>query len=654
MYDLLGIIAPLKKFISETDESISIPTSSRDMNILSLKASRSYIIPDFQREIRWGNENVAQLIEDISSGPKYLGNVILTQHSEDNFSIIDGQQRITILTMILLCIKKNYNEEIDVFSPCKLKIESFSEFQNVLSKNFHKDLLEDDTVILSDKLHQRYKYYELWQFILSHPMISDQISAEHFLDNLGKSTINIILNKSTDISDGIRYFIDVNLKGKQLDTEDIFKSYLFKSDPRPEIRNEWYRLKENSTQASLYKMSYPLLKFLEHYFYCDLYQNPKYKGLEFGENFLNKREFTTHEANPKTFREGVHIIELIRNKTYMLHSLQNLNSAIEVMNVVVESRSTTAQFEEYFSDSTGTNKKPKLDQVELKIIHNIIGKILKDNKTLPKALVMKYILSTLLKKGPRSKAELRKIYGVYVLAVLFTIFENKKSKDALLSVLKADDETWYQELITQIKSYFSPDKITDTRLLAQYKLAANEEEADYRFRCKSLATLYNFFEIKGDQVSIVSGKNKDLYTFIEDDNSFSLEHFIISDTESKKTKIILDGKELEYQYEQSFYKKYVNSLFNFIFIPSELNSNLGNYWLPHKLSQINIDELKCDYTRMYLNKVQNLGSAIEKIPQDEQQYKGRLDSFYFRTFKEHYIDFARSILKEVIEKIKSA
>lgn len=652
MSDLLGIIAPLKKFLSKTAEKIYAPLSSNN-EILSLSADRIYTIPDFQREIRWVNENVAQLIDDIYSGPKYLGNVILTQYSDDRFSIIDGQQRITILIMILSCIKKYFDEQIDIFSPCKLEIESFAEFSNILLKNFPQDLLKDKAIVQSDKLHQRYKYYNLWQYISKHPVITDQISAENLLENLGKSTINIILNKSTDIGDGIRYFIDVNLKGKQLDTEDIFKSYLFKYDPRKEIRDEWYRFKENTTKADVLKMNYPLLKFLEHYFYCDLYKDEKYRGLEFGEDFLIKKEFKTRGEGPKTFREGIHIIELIRNKTYMLNSLSNLNNAIEIMIKIVESRSTTQNFETYFKYKDEKGKKEELDQVEIKIIHNIMRKILKDSKTLPKALIMKYILSTLLNKDPQSKESLQKIYGVYVLAVLFTVFENKKSKDVLLSVLKADNKIWYSELISQINSYFSPEKITDTRLLAQYKLAANEEEEDYRFRCKSLATLYNFFRINGNKVSIANGKAKEIYDFIENDDAFTVEHFIVSDTNSKKTIVVLKGQELEYEYEEKFYKKYVNSLFNFIFISSILNSQLRNYWLPHKMSQIKSKELECDYSRMYLENIKKLSSNMKKIPQGKTQYKDKMDLYFSRDFKDQYIEFARVILKAVIEKIKT-
>ena len=115
MSDLLGIIAPLKKFLSNTCETISVPLN------FSLNAGRIYFIPDFQREIRWENDNIALLIDDIESGPKYLGNVILTQHPDNRYSIIDGQQRITVLTMILSCIMKLHSQHIDIISPCKLR-----------------------------------------------------------------------------------------------------------------------------------------------------------------------------------------------------------------------------------------------------------------------------------------------------------------------------------------------------------------------------------------------------------------------------------------------------------------------------------------------------------------------------------------------------
>ena len=118
MADLLGIIAPLKKFMSNSNEEIYVSLGSEKKVVLSLEKDRIYNIPDFQREIRWSFDNIALLIEDIKSGPKFLGNIILTKHSDNSFSIIDGQQRITVLTMILSCIKRLHKREIDVIDPC--------------------------------------------------------------------------------------------------------------------------------------------------------------------------------------------------------------------------------------------------------------------------------------------------------------------------------------------------------------------------------------------------------------------------------------------------------------------------------------------------------------------------------------------------------
>jgi len=267
--ELLGLIAPLRKLLSNTNETISVHVDGSMKDILSLEENREYIIPDFQREIRWEKENLSQLVEDIKSGPKYLGNIILTKKlNENKFLIIDGQQRITVLTLILACIKNLHNRQIGAISTCKLNIESFLGFETILERGFPDKHSLPPEVLQSDKLHQIDKYYELWNQIKAIDCIANSYAARQFVDNLGKSDVNIILNRSDDATVGIRYFIDVNLKGKQLDTEDIFKGYLFRNDLNENIRTEWYKFKTNVSRIeATKKMDYPLLKLLEHYFY---------------------------------------------------------------------------------------------------------------------------------------------------------------------------------------------------------------------------------------------------------------------------------------------------------------------------------------------------------------------------------------------------
>ncbi|AHF08427.1 DUF262 domain-containing protein [Desulfitobacterium metallireducens] len=646
--ELLGIIAPLRKLLSNTNETINVHVDGSMQDILSLRENREYIIPDFQREIRWEKENLSQLVDDIKSGPKYLGNIILTQKlNENKFLIIDGQQRITVLTLILSCLNYFHNGQIDTISPCKLSIESFLGFEAILEGNFpDKDSLAAE-IVQSDKLHQIDKYYELWSQIKVLDCIANGHAAKDFIRNLGKSDVNIILNRSDDARDGIRYFIDVNLKGKQLDTEDIFKGYLFRNDHNEDIRNEWYKFKTNVCRIeATKKMDYPLLKLLEHYFYCDLYTNSKFRGLEFGEDFLLKNEFKTHEDFPVKFRGQTHLIEVINDNAYMLSSLQKLNNVIEIMLNVVENDSINATFTALFRCISPD----RIDTNELKIIHNFMGKVLKDNKVLPKALVMKYILTVLHNHENKAKEEFRKIYGTYLLSVLFIIFENKKSKDVFIGVLKASNDNWYAEIITQIKSYFEPNKITDSKILAQYKLGTNEDVEDYKFRCKSLATIYNFFKIENEKV-IISESLESVKRFLGD--QFTTEHFIISDNQQRRMKVICGEHEHRYEHSKEFFSKYVNNLFNFIFISRELNESLSNYWLPQKMYLINNpDILECNYSKMVLGELLEISDSM----QDDVaagNFKDKLDLFFSRDFKEKYITYARNVLSKVIEKIKS-
>lgn len=641
MGDLLGIIAPLKKFMSNSDEEVYVTIEGERKTVLSLAKDRIYDIPDFQREIRWSKDNVSLLIEDIKSGPKFLGNIILTKHVNNSFSIIDGQQRITVLTMILTCIKRLHEKEIEIINPCKLTIESFSGFSTVLELGFDESKYTDE-LYKSDKLKQNFKYTELWNYIMDMEEIKNKREAKKIIENLSACSFNIIINEADDVCEGIRYFIDVNLKGKQLDVEDIFKSYLFRNDSSEEIRKQWYLLKTVTAEIEYSKMDYPLLKLLEHYFLCDLYSDNKYRGMEFGTDFLLKKSYKEDGA---THREGTHLIELVNNNQYMRNSLERLNYIAEIMLMIVNCNSISTKIEEIFKSEISGEQ---IDNVELKVIHNIISKILKDTKVvLPKALLIKYFSILFYGKGTKNKERIRTIYGIYMFSVLFSIFENKKSTDVLINIIKASEDEWYNELVKQINGYFALDRITDARLLAQYKFGQNEDEEDQRFRCKSLATIYNFFVNQNGKVIIRKGKMNELYKFIIDDNAFSIEHFIISETKKK----IIIVNESEYVIEDTIYKRYVNSFFNFIFIDKDTNTELGNSWLPEKLKILKDKNISCEYSAMVINNVTNLGKEFEKRAGTD--YKDKLDLFFAREYKDMYIEYTKATLGGIINRINS-
>ena len=214
-----------------------------------------------------------------------------------------------------------------------------------------------------------------------------------------------------------------------------------------------------------------------------------------------------------------------------------------------------------------------------------------------------------------------------------------------MNIIKANEADWYKELVKQIEGYFALDRITDARLLAQYKFGRNEDEEDQRFRCKSLATVYNFFVNKNGKVNIRDGKMDDLYKFITDDNAFSIEHFIVSETKNK----VIMVQSNQYIIAETVYKRYVNNFFNFIFIDKKLNSDLGNNWLPQKLDMLKDKEIPCEYSKMVIEKVDRLGNEFEQ--RAGRDYQDKLDLFFAREYKELYIEYTKSALNSIIDRI---
>ena len=81
-----------------------------------------FFIPGYQRPYAWTDEESGQLFDDLygffrsSEGmrkePYFLGSIVLIKKEEDAYSeVIDGQQRITTLTILLSVLSSKLDEE---------------------------------------------------------------------------------------------------------------------------------------------------------------------------------------------------------------------------------------------------------------------------------------------------------------------------------------------------------------------------------------------------------------------------------------------------------------------------------------------------------------------------------------------------------------
>jgi uncharacterized protein with ParB-like and HNH nuclease domain len=76
-----------------------------------LSNGKKYFVPRFQRDYSWGSEQLEDLWEDINNMKEddyhYVGYLVLQEVGKQEFKIIDGQQRLTTFSlMVLAAIKK--------------------------------------------------------------------------------------------------------------------------------------------------------------------------------------------------------------------------------------------------------------------------------------------------------------------------------------------------------------------------------------------------------------------------------------------------------------------------------------------------------------------------------------------------------------------
>lgn len=104
-------------------------------------AQRIYGIPPYQREYSWQKDQWDNLFDDIDNNDKgyFIGSIIciLPEDNEGKIDVIDGQQRLTTLSILLLSIYKIMNELVS--SDKALKAEMFDNDDRIIDfKNLKK------------------------------------------------------------------------------------------------------------------------------------------------------------------------------------------------------------------------------------------------------------------------------------------------------------------------------------------------------------------------------------------------------------------------------------------------------------------------------------------------------------------------------------
>ncbi len=239
--------------------------------------SKIYTVPMYQRDFSWKSEQWEDLWNDIleivqTENVHYMGSIVLQDMGNKQFNIIDGQQRFSTLTLIVLSTIKRLQEliynKIDVDNnkerilllerkfigdkdPASLTYSAKLQLNENNNSFFQSNLLvfreptNVNTLQDSDKL--------IWQ---AYNFFVEKI-ATHFKEEQNGEVITNFLNKLIaekllfiqiiveDELSAYTVFETLNSRGVGLTVTDLLKNYLFSIATKvdlPHVKEKWKRI----------------------------------------------------------------------------------------------------------------------------------------------------------------------------------------------------------------------------------------------------------------------------------------------------------------------------------------------------------------------------------------------------------------------------
>lgn len=205
------------------------------LNIREFLSEGKYVIPIYQRNYDWGEREALQLLEDISDyaqknkeqnkkqnkeQPYYIGSAVVflrTVHGETYFETIDGQQRLTTLT-ILACLLK-HQEKADWFEKPNLSYDHRKEADEALMMLVNGQLSQHPSA------QNIVSVYRLLEKHLQPMLTAKRLDLETFADYLFQKVIilRIPVPQDTQLN---HYFEIMNTRGEQLEKHEVLKAVL--------------------------------------------------------------------------------------------------------------------------------------------------------------------------------------------------------------------------------------------------------------------------------------------------------------------------------------------------------------------------------------------------------------------------------------------
>ena len=220
----------------------------------------TYNIPRFQRDYSWDLEQWEDLWSDIietmsvdGDSAHYMGYLVLQSTNDKNFDVIDGQQRLTTCSLLVLAILNNLKKLIESGDDPENNKQRLEQI-----RNSYIGYLDPVTLISKSKLtlnRNNNRFYQTYIVPLSNIPQRGLLASNHLLrkafewfdrqvfnyvknsDNKGQVLAKFVEDLSdnlfftvitvTDELNAYKVFETLNSRGIRLSSTDLLKNYLF-------------------------------------------------------------------------------------------------------------------------------------------------------------------------------------------------------------------------------------------------------------------------------------------------------------------------------------------------------------------------------------------------------------------------------------------
>ncbi|MFE1084484.1 DUF262 domain-containing protein [Brevibacterium sediminis] len=225
-----------------------------------------FAVPNYQRPFRWDHDQISDLIDDLLNANRdndyFLGTLVLHEKEASLFDVVDGQQRLTALSLLLACVRDLLDSDSDeiqdmlvqperkfqgIPSKPRIAMRETGVYEKLVCANRGTELIESEDSRTSN-VEQRYrKAVSLYRARLRNLPQKELRSLMEFIVR----RVVVIYLAAPSFEDAFRLFTVVNDRGKQLRRIDVLKainlspSVISDDSVREEYSRKWENYEES-------------------------------------------------------------------------------------------------------------------------------------------------------------------------------------------------------------------------------------------------------------------------------------------------------------------------------------------------------------------------------------------------------------------------